>query len=216
MTRERQAGGGNFGDRMAGYVEVADRIVAFYERYPEGSLQSAIYHLDSEIVVMQAWAYRTPDDVRPGIGWSSMLIPGSTPYTKGSEIENTETSAWGRAIAALGFEVRRGVASRDEISNKQEQRQGPPEHRERPIAPMQARRPPAGAVDAPDGITTPEALIQWGFSEHGLGVEAILTLLKIDGLRLNSLTSVQVARARTTILEKLGTPPTTLEVPNGE
>lgn len=214
MTRERQGGGGNFGDRMAGYVEVAERIAAFYEKYPDGSLQSEIYLFTEDIVVMKSYAYRTADDARPGIGHSSMLIPGSTPYTKGSEIENTETSSIGRAIAALGFEVRRGVASRDEIANKQEQRQGPPERRERPIAPMQARRPPAGAVDAPDGITTPEALIQWGFSEHGLGVEAILAMLKIDGVRLNSLTPVQVARARTTILEKLGTPPTALEVPN--
>lgn len=209
MTQQRR-------DMMADYVTVAERIQAFYDRFPDGSLQSEIYLFTEDIVVMKSYAYRTADDARPGIGHSSMLIPGSTNFTRGSEIENCESSSVGRAIAMLGFEVKRGVASSDEIANKQEQRQGPPERRNPPIAPMQARRPPAGAVDAPDGITTPEALIQWGFSEHGLGVEAILTMLKIDGLRLNSLTPVQVARARTTILEKLGTPPTTLEVPNGE
>ncbi len=150
MTQQRA----NFGDRMAGYVEVSERIAAFYAKYPEGSLQSEIYHLDPDIVVMKAWAYRTPDDPRPGMGWSSMLIPGSTPYTKGSEIENTETSAWGRAIAALGFEVRRGIASRDEIENKRDQRQGLPERdvdADRTTRPMTPRRPVAGSVDAPDG-----------------------------------------------------------------
>jgi hypothetical protein len=67
--------------------------------------------------VMQAFAYRTADDKRPGTGWSSLQIPGATPFTKGSEIENCETSAWGRAIAALGFEVKRGIASRQEVAN---------------------------------------------------------------------------------------------------
>lgn len=47
-----------------------------------------------------------------------MSIPGATNFTRGSEIENCETSAWGRAIAALGFEVKRGVASKQEVENK--------------------------------------------------------------------------------------------------
>ena len=70
-------------------------------------------------MTIKAYAYRMPEDQRPGIGHSSLEIPGSTPYTKGSEIENAETSAWGRAIAALGFEVKRGIASREEVANKQ-------------------------------------------------------------------------------------------------
>lgn len=100
------------------YIQVNERIVKFYERYPEGSLQSEIVKLEADRVVMKALAYRTPDDARPGIGYSSLQIPGPTPYTRHSEIENAETSAWGRALAALGFEVKRGVASRDEIENK--------------------------------------------------------------------------------------------------
>jgi hypothetical protein len=31
--------------------------------------------------------------------------------------ENAETSAWGRALAALGFEVQKAVASREEVEN---------------------------------------------------------------------------------------------------
>lgn len=103
---------------LDGYVTVAERLTAFYERYPEGSIQSELLELTDQRVVIRASAYRSPEDARPGIGHASMLIPGSTAFTRGSELENTESSAWGRALAALGFETKRGIASADEIRNK--------------------------------------------------------------------------------------------------
>ena len=116
----------DFKDRMADYVPVNERIEQFYKAHPEGSLQSEIVELTENRVTVRATAYRTPDDPRPGTGHSSLEIPGSTPYTRGSEIENAETSAWGRAIAALGFEVKRGLASAEEVRNKaSEQGRGP-------------------------------------------------------------------------------------------
>ena len=113
---------------MADYVPVNERIAAFLAKHPEGSLQSELIELNETRVVMRAYAYRTPTDERPGIGYSSLEIPGRTPYTRGSEIENCETSAWGRAIAALGFEVKRGIASAEEVRNKRDASQ------ERPVA----------------------------------------------------------------------------------
>jgi len=104
---------------MRDYVPVNERIAAFYEQHPEGSLQSEIVELTSDRVTVKAYAYRSDADPRPGIGHSSLVIPGATPYTRGSEIENAETSAWGRAIAALGFEVKRGLATAEEVRNKQ-------------------------------------------------------------------------------------------------
>ncbi len=103
---------------MSDYVPVNERVDAFMKVYPEGSLQSEIVELTASRVTVKAFAYRTPSDPRPGIGHSSLEIPGATPYTRGSEIENAETSAWGRAIAALGFEVKRGIASVEEVRNK--------------------------------------------------------------------------------------------------
>ena len=100
------------------YVQVNERIVAFKKQYPEGVLQSEIVRLDEGLVVMRGLAYRTHDDPRPGIGHSSLTIPGKTPYTRGSELENCETSAWGRALAALGFEVKRGIATQEEVHAK--------------------------------------------------------------------------------------------------
>lgn len=107
--------------KMDDYVPVAERVEAFYAKHPEGSIQSDIVELTPDRVTVKAYAYRSADDLRPGIGHSSLNIPGSTPFTRGSEIENAETSAWGRAIAALGFEVKRGLSSREEVRNKQEQ-----------------------------------------------------------------------------------------------
>lgn len=100
------------------YVMVNERIMAFYAKYPEGSIQSEIYSIDDDHVIIKAYAYRHPGDPLPGIGHSALAIPGKTPYTRDSEIENAETSAWGRALAALGFEVKRGIASSEEVENK--------------------------------------------------------------------------------------------------
>lgn len=107
------------GPDLSGYVEVNERIEAFYKKYPEGSLQSSYQYLaDGSLVVVEARAYRTPDDERPAIGLASEPIPGRTPYTKDSELMNAETSAWGRAIAAFGFEVKRGITSANEVRSR--------------------------------------------------------------------------------------------------
>jgi hypothetical protein len=107
------------------YVQVNERIEKFYAKYPDGSLQSEVLELSETRVVMRAYAYRNPDDPRPGIGHSMLTIPGKTPYTKDSEVENAETSAVGRAIAMLGFEVKKSIASRNEIESKGGQREEP-------------------------------------------------------------------------------------------
>jgi hypothetical protein len=103
------------------YIEVNERIIAFYEKYPEGSLQGEweVTKLgDQQVIVYTAKAYRKPLDHKPCIGTASEPIPGKTPYTKDSELMNCETSAWGRALAALGFEVKRGIASRNEVADR--------------------------------------------------------------------------------------------------
>src|SRR5918995_1562320 len=94
------------------YVDVAERIRIFKERYPEGSLQSLepprLWQVGERMFIGYcAAAHPTPDDERPGIGWAWEPVPGPTPFTKDSELMNAETSAWGRAIVALGFETKK-------------------------------------------------------------------------------------------------------------
>lgn len=102
------------------YNTVPERITEFARKHPEGSLTrhgelQFVRYAGANWVIYTAAAYRTPDDQRPGIGTAWERIPGTTPYTKGSEIQNAETSAWGRAIvAALAADTRKGIASREE------------------------------------------------------------------------------------------------------
>lgn len=104
------------------YVDVAERIREFKKLYPEGSLQQVA--VDFREFAGQSWviyvaaAYRTPDDERPGIGTAWEPVPGKTNFTRDSELMNAETSAWGRAIVAVGLETKR-IASADEVRNRQ-------------------------------------------------------------------------------------------------
>ena len=134
---------------MKDYVDVHQRIEKFYEKFPEGSIQTEVAKLDDSIVIMRAYAYRNPDDPRPSIGHSQLGIPGTTPYTRGSEIENAETSAVGRAIAFLGFETKNGIASAQEVRNKQTDtpRKAPSAPQETPQKPVE---PVSEKLEFPD------------------------------------------------------------------
>ncbi len=103
------------------YITVNERVAAFKEAFPEGSLQSEwkpVVLGGQEVLVVKAFAYRTPDDPRPGIGHAMEPLPGLTKFTRNSELMVGETSAWGRALAALGFETKHAIASREEIENR--------------------------------------------------------------------------------------------------
>lgn len=105
---------------LGDYVEVSERIQHFRDMFPEGTLQSEIVSWGDGVVVVKAYAYRAPEDPRPGIGMAAEPVPGKTPYTKDSELQNCETSAWGRAIIAVGAsDAKRGVASANEVRNRQ-------------------------------------------------------------------------------------------------
>ena len=110
------------------YVEVSERIRQFVEQYPTGSLQADWGMVDrdnEQWLAVKAYAYRTPDDPRPGIGHAWEPIPGRTSFTKGSELMNGETSAWGRALAAIGIAVNKGIASANEVRSAQGRAEDP-------------------------------------------------------------------------------------------
>jgi len=114
---------------LESYVTVQERIIEFYTKYPDGSLQFKFMGiLDGSPLMMwgMAYAYRHPLDERPGIGTAAELIEGKTPYTKGSEMQNLESSSWGRALAALGIGISKGIASKQEVQGaKDRQAPGP-------------------------------------------------------------------------------------------
>lgn len=143
-------------NRLDDYVDVAERIRIFRDRYPEGSLQPLdpaepfqIVTIDGQIfVTYTAVAYRHPQDTLPGIAVSWEPFPGKTPYTAGSELMNAETAAWGRAIvAALAADTKK-IASLDEVRARREaQNAGHPSAQEA----HQTRQEPARAPQRAQG-----------------------------------------------------------------
>lgn len=104
------------------YIDVALRIKAAKDAWPEMSLQPAnplkpfeiVTIKEQTFVVYVAALYRDPADATPAMGCAWEAVPGLTPYTRGSELMNAETSAWGRAIVAAGIPSKK-IASREEV-----------------------------------------------------------------------------------------------------
>ena len=113
---------------LGGYVTVDERLREFFKKFPEGRMRPVnpdrpftIERIpdgggqEHTYIVYAAAAYRTPDDPNPAIGVAYEQFPGRTPYTRTSELMNAETSAWGRALAALGIGIKGKIATRDEV-----------------------------------------------------------------------------------------------------
>lgn len=108
------------------YKQVPERLADLKEKHPDASLQPArldepfqVLTLgDKTFVVYVAACYRSPDDPRPGVGCAWEPYPGRTPYTKDSELQNAETSAWGRAIVAALASESKAVASAEDVRNR--------------------------------------------------------------------------------------------------
>jgi hypothetical protein len=121
------------------YNTVPERLTEFKEKYPTGCLQrhdlQFVTVAGVDWIVYTAAAFRTPDDPTPAHGTAWERVPGLTPYTKNSELQNAETSAWGRAIvAALAADTRKGVASRNEVEARNAERSVAPDWKPRVAA----------------------------------------------------------------------------------
>ena len=123
---------------MSGYREVSERIQDFRAKYPEGSLQSEIVPSPFDgFIIVKGYAFRHPEDERPGIGLAWEPVPGKTPYTRDSELQNAETSAWGRAIIAVGASDAQKVASANEVRNRRADADAPSGPRPDTVAEME-------------------------------------------------------------------------------
>ncbi|MGI8496138.1 MAG: hypothetical protein ACR2OG_00940 [Gemmatimonadaceae bacterium] len=100
---------------LDGYAPVAERITLFYDRYPEGRiLTELISRVDGE-VTFKACVYRTMADRKPSAtGWASEREEDGE-INLVACLENTETSAIGRALANLGLAASRYRPSAEEM-----------------------------------------------------------------------------------------------------
>lgn len=142
------------------YVDVAERIRIFRDRFPDGSLQPLdpsdpfqVLEVGGQtFIVYTAVAYRSPNDQLPGIAVSWEPFPGKTPYTAGSELMNAETAAWGRAIIAALVADSKKIASLDEVrARRQAEAVGHPSAEDRPQPPQ---RPHTGEPNPTEPMAT--------------------------------------------------------------
>lgn len=109
----------NYQDSLKDYVDVAERASLLFAKYPEASWQTNYEGMveagGQTYLIVKATVYRTPDDQTPAIDYAWELVPGRTPYTKGSELMVGSTSAIGRAIAGLGIGAKKSISTKDEV-----------------------------------------------------------------------------------------------------
>ena len=165
---------------LDGYVDVPTRLAAFFHRYPGGSLQldpPNFIEVDGKSFIWaQARAFRSVDDERPGIGTAWEQLPGQTPYTRGSELMVLETSAWGRAIAAV-MVVGDKIATVEEVQAAEARRTPAAPKLPTPTAPY---RTPSGKHK--DGMAEPATEPQIKKLRYEMGKA------KIDEVMLNDFT----------------------------
>ena len=107
---------------LAAYALVADRITLFYERYPAGRIVTELVSRTDREVTFRASIFRAPDDAGPAAtGWASER-EGDGQINEVACLENTETSAVGRALANLGFTASSRRPSREEMEKAARQR----------------------------------------------------------------------------------------------
>ena len=98
-----------------GYAPVADRLRLFYERYPTGRIVTHLVRRTEQEVMFRAEVYRTSSEREPAAtGWASER-EGDGDINTVACLENTETSAVGRALANLGFTASVHRPSREEM-----------------------------------------------------------------------------------------------------
>ena len=99
------------------YITVSERIEKFYAKFPQGRIITTVMEHSQEtgFILMRAEVYREPDDGLPAATGHAYELRSAGHVQAGSYVEVCETSSVGRALALLGFEVRRGVASREEV-----------------------------------------------------------------------------------------------------
>jgi hypothetical protein len=119
MSSEAKTGKLGRGDDAfdpAAYAPVAERISLFYEAFPRGRIITELVSRTDRDVVFRALVYRQANDAEPAAtGWAAER-EGDGEVNAVACLENTETSAIGRALANLGFTAARERASAEEMA----------------------------------------------------------------------------------------------------
>ena len=126
----------------AAYASVAERIRLFWESFPDGRITTRLVSRTEHDVVFEARVYRSASDTEPAAtGWAAER-EGDGDVNAVACLENTETSAVGRALANLGFTAAKERPSAEEMEKAARARARREERPRAEGAPRVARSPP--------------------------------------------------------------------------
>lgn len=156
-------------NRLADYITVAERIERFYERWPDGRINTHIVEHDPErgFILMRAEVYRNADDGLPSGTGHAYELKTEGYVQRTSYIEVCETSCVGRALANLGLEVKRSNEQRPGSTPIPLRSSASPDER----CEATARQPVSAEPSQPQGTIIPNQL-EWLKDRLGANLDA--------------------------------------------
>lgn len=113
-----------------GYVQVTERIKAFRAICPNGTIKTEIINYDENSITMMT-SILDEDGKLLATGYAREERDASF-INKYSYVENSETSAVGRALGMLGIGIDASMASADEVANAIKNQNTEPKTKEAP------------------------------------------------------------------------------------
>ena len=98
------------------YAPVAERITLFYRQHPNGRIITRLLQADQQTVLFRAQVFRSATEERAAATGYASERPGDGEINTNACVENTETSAVGRALANLGITAGRQRPSLEEMA----------------------------------------------------------------------------------------------------
>ena len=104
-------------DALKDYVEVNQRVIEFWAKYPNGRIHTEIVSWQDGVVIMKAEGYRDVADAIPFAVGHAYERENSTFINKTSALENCETSCVGRMLGLGNFSAKKSIATKEEVAN---------------------------------------------------------------------------------------------------
>lgn len=104
-------------EALKDYVEVNQRVIEFWQKYPNGRIHTEILSWENGVIVIKASGYRDIADVNPFSIGHAYEKEGAGMINATSALENGETSAVGRMLGLGGFSAKKSIASKEEVEN---------------------------------------------------------------------------------------------------
>jgi hypothetical protein len=108
--------------RLEDYAPVADRIELFYQQHPAGRITTKLISRENRETIVKAFVYRGAEDQLPAATGYAAEREGDGEINTVACLENTETSAVGRALANLGLTASKKRPSREEMQKAEKAR----------------------------------------------------------------------------------------------